>query len=416
MNERPTLRGRWLTVARVSWVVVAVLALGLDVVSVPFYYERNQDVCPGAACASDANRLTPDRMHALHELGLSAGFFAGFDTAIEVVVVLAFAAIAAVMFHHRSDDRMALFGSFTLLVFGGASFTNDLLAALVAAHPAFGFPVDLLNYVGQVCFITFFYVFPDGRFVPRWTRWLAVASALFWIPTIFFPRSPLALLNGPLFLVLVVVTMAAQVYRYRNVSSPMPRQQTKWVVLGVTAALTGFSALVALGHLVPGVHRFGPLVQMAALAAINGFFLLIPLSIGVAMVRSRLYDIDLVINRTLVYGALTISLISVYFGVVVVLQYVLRILTGETSQLVVVASTLVIAALFNPLRRRVQDLIDRLFYRRRYNAAKTLEAFGASLREETDLGELNDHLLAVVREAMQPEHVSLWLRDRGRRR
>lgn len=135
------------------------------------------------------------------------------------------------------------------------------------------------------------------------------------------------------------------------------------------------------------------------------------------MLRYRLYDIDLVINRTLVYGALTATLALVYVGVVVALQYAFRALTGEGSQLVIVASTLGIAALFNPLRLRIQGFVDRLFYRKRYDAAKTLGTFSVKLRDETDLDALSDDLVAVIRETMQPERVSLWLRQsngRGR--
>ena len=137
---------------------------------------------------------------------------------------------------------------------------------------------------------------------------------------------------------------------------------------------------------------------------------MIPLSIGVAMVRSGLYEIDVIINRTLVYGLLTTVLVALYFGGVVSLQAGLRSLTGQESTLAVVASTLAIAALFNPLRRRVQGLVDRRFYRRKYDAAKTLAAFNSRLREETDLDALSNDLVGVVRGTMQPEHVSLWLR------
>ena len=140
--------------------------------------------------------------------------------------------------------------------------------------------------------------------------------------------------------------------------------------------------------------------------------LAIPVAVGVAILRYRLYDIDRLINRTLVYGALTVILVAVYFGGVTATQAGFRALTGQEKQpqLVVVASTLVIAALFNPLRRRIQGFIDRRFYRRKYDARKTLEAFSPKLRDETDLDSLRDDLVGVVQETMQPTHVSLWLR------
>jgi hypothetical protein len=145
-------------------------------------------------------------------------------------------------------------------------------------------------------------------------------------------------------------------------------------------------------------------------------FLLVPFSISVAVLRSHLFDIDVLINRTLVYGSLTAMLIELYLSGILVLQRLFIALTGEESALAVVASTLVIAALFNPLRRHTQSFIDRRFYRNKYDAAKTLEAFSATLRDETDLDALSDDLVGVVRETMQPVHVTLWLRpDTGSR-
>jgi hypothetical protein len=151
-------------------------------------------------------------------------------------------------------------------------------------------------------------------------------------------------------------------------------------------------------------ERAGVALNVATIPAI-------PVAIGIAILRYRLYDIDLLINRTLVYGSLTATLVAIYFGGIVVLQRVFVALTGERSTLAVVASTLAIAALFNPLRRRVQGFVDRRFYRSKYDAAKTLEALSAKVRDETNLAALSDDLVGVVRETMQPAHVSLWLRS-----
>ena len=157
-------------------------------------------------------------------------------------------------------------------------------------------------------------------------------------------------------------------------------------------------------------EQVGP--KMLSMLLMDAFMLFIPLSIGIAVLRARLFDIDVVINRTLVYGSLTAMLVLVYFGGVATTEAIFRGLTGQEQQpqFAVVISTLVIAALFNPLRRRNQSFIDRRFYRRKYDARKTLEAFSARLREETDLQALNDDLVGVVKETMQPAHVSLWLR------
>src|SRR5215217_6985269 len=152
------------------------------------------------------------------------------------------------------------------------------------------------------------------------------------------------------------------------------------------------------------------------LIALSGLVIVaMPTAIGVAVLRYRLYDIDLVVSRTLVYGTLTASLVMIYLGGVVLLQYVFRVLTERESQLAVVASTLVIAALFNPLRRRIQSFIDRRFYRRKYDAARTLRVFSSKLREETNLDRLGGELVSVVKETMQPQYASLWLRPPGRR-
>ena len=201
-------------------------------------------------------------------------------------------------------------------------------------------------------------------------------------------------LTGLLF-VGIIGAGASVVVRFRR-SRGVERQQMKWFVYAVAPMLV-----------IPTEGYLPEIISSVALAAV---LIGLPTAIGIAVLRYRLYDIDLLINRTLVYGSLTALLVTVYVGRIVVLQAVFRSITGQDSQLTIVASTLAIAALFNPLHRRIQSFVDRRFYRRKYDAAKTLAAFSARLRDETDLAELNEELLTVVRETMQPAHVSLWLR------
>ena len=204
---------------------------------------------------------------------------------------------------------------------------------------------------------------------------------------------------------LLYVSIAFAVFMRLRRAMGVERQQLKWFAYAVAIYAVGTTLyVIALALDAPSWF------ELAANAILTAAGTTIPISIGIAILRYRLYDIDLLINRTLVYGSLTVTLVALYFGGIVVLQRVFVLLTGQQSTLAVVASTLVIAALFTPLRRRIQSFIDRRFYRSKYDARKTLEAFSAQLRDETDLNALGDDLVGVVRETMQPAHVSLWLR------
>jgi len=218
---------------------------------------------------------------------------------------------------------------------------------------------------------------------------------------------------APLWLAVGALSVASLVVRYRR-SHGQERQQIKWVAYAAVFLVTYTLADQVL--LQDDISFIADVVLF--LIVFEGLWV----AVAVAILRYRLYDVDVVINRTLVYGSLTVSLALVYLGSVMVLQAIIRALTGQESQLAVVASTLAIAALFNPLRRRIQEFIDRRFYRGRYDAAKTLDTFSARLRDETDLGTLSEDLLGVVRQTMQPASASLWLRptpigvDPGERR
>ena len=216
------------------------------------------------------------------------------------------------------------------------------------------------------------------------------------------PATPLCILASAISLVLRFLRSEGE-----------EREQIKWLAFAALILGLGFSSYAIPGTIWQGdAGGANPLWAKLLEDAVTLSFAGIPVAVGIAILRYRLYDIDVLINRTLVYGSLTAILIVLYFGGIVVLQGVFDILTGasEKSTLTVVVSTLVIAALFNPLRRRIQSFIDRRFYRRKYDAAKTLEAFSAKLRDETDLDALSNDLVGVVRETMQPAHVFLWLR------
>src|ERR687890_1314363 len=251
--------------------------------------------------------------------------------------------------------------------------------------------------IGLICVLTSIVLWPErgpallqlGGFGGEVEEWRSAVSD--WVLKLGVPMLLVAGLGA-------VISLLVRFHRARGDE----RQQIKWVASA--AALSLVWIFVLEQSILSGLPE--------AIAILSGLLVLtsIPIATGIAILRYRLYDIDRIINRTLVYGSLSVMLVALYFGGIVVLQRIFVLLTGQKSTLAVVASTLLIAALFTPLRRRIQLFIDRRFYRRKYDAAKTLEGFSLKLRDETDLDALNDDLVGVVRETMRPAHVSLWLR------
>jgi hypothetical protein len=404
-----TLRGRWLVLGRVAWVAVAILTAVVFVSGLPSEFARLRVPCADVASCAWVPRLTADDARELGELGLSTDFFAAYFVALEVALMAVSCAIGTAVFWRKSDDWMALLVSLMLFTLGAALTVPYPLVDLPLAWEVSG---EAVSFIGSASLVLFLYLFPDGRFVPRWTRWLALVWIVgLMVPATFFYDPFLRLFGATLTSAFAGVgfggtSLLAQAYRYRRVSDPSQRQQTKWVFFGAVTALGGSCVLLLLGMVVPR-NLFASLVGTTVLYLL---VLLIPVSIAIAVLRYHLYDIDIIINRALVYGTLTVLLAGVYAGTIVLLQEAFRALTGQQSGLAIVASTLVIAGLFTPLRRRIQSFIDRRFYRRKYDARKTLEAFSLKLRDETDLDAVSDDLVGVVRETMQPAHVSLWLR------
>jgi hypothetical protein len=347
---------------------------------------------------------------------LDLGTYAAWVVGLEVTFALAYVVVALGIFVRRTHKPVAVFVAF-MLVAWGTTFPPTMLA-LPAASAHWFWPVAAVRFTGAAAITLFFYNFPDGRFQPAWASWLATLWIGSQVPKYFAPQS---LLNpdhwSPFLLAgasagFLAVMVALQDYRYRWVSNAAQRRQTKWAVLGIASSLSIYAALLLFQAVDAAAVQPGTLGYLLFLGVQYACILLIPLSLAVAILRDRLFDIDLLINRTLVYGTLTVTLSLVYAASVIVLQQILHALTPQPQNeqpFIIVASTLGIAALFQPLRGRIQRGIDRRFFRSRYNAAITLAAFGAAMRDELDLAELTDHLLAGIEDAIEPSHVSLWL-------
>jgi hypothetical protein len=324
------------------------------------------------------------------------------------------------------------------LIFGLSHFSAeyaayDLLAPSrsLPAGEAFAWLTSWVWVFGLALIVYLDLLFPNGRLPSTRWRWFAWFTAIVLLPAaILGALSPGLILSSALInplgveglpnvsraieafmYALIVVGASSMLARLRH-AGRIERQQIEWFAYATAVAISG---VILKNTVYPAVGLTW--VWWVGLVLTTVGVVSSPVAMGIAIFRYRLYQIDLIINRTLVYGSLTAVLAAVYLGGVVLLQYAFRALSGEGSQLAVVASTLIIAALFIPLRRRIQSFIDRRFYRRKYDARKTLEAFSAQLRNQTDLEALSDDLVGVVRETMQPAHVSLWLRsDAGQQR
>src|SRR5215218_6326900 len=358
-----TLRGRWLLLARMAWVVMAITVLAIILFSIPSSFEHYCSVCTAASevCSDErtVDQATPEGVRALGDIGLSLRSYALLNVVVDKVFQLVWFALGALIFWRRSDDWMALGVSVFLVSFGPVAVDPTAAYTLISSQPAWWLPVRIVDIVGNVSPVLFFFLFPSGRFVPHWTRWLAVALIVNDVSDLLFPqlysRSPsLETVSYLVFLGGVVSLVWSQIYRYRRVSSPAQRQQTKWVVFGLTLGIAGtFPSQLPVDLSLVGGDT--PLTLLFLKVGFALSLLLIPLTIGVAVLRSHLFDIDVVINRTLVYGSLTTVLVALYLGGIVLLQRVFVVFTGQKTTLAVVASTLLIAALFNPLRRRIQS-------------------------------------------------------------
>ena len=396
---------------------VFLLGVTLSLLAVYSYaYTAWRVIVDPALISPDADLWTAVQLEqALAGLGLPGNFYALYTLAITLLFGFSFLVCGWLIFLNRSHDWFGIYLSLLLLTWASGVGVFSSIPIVPWLDNSY---ISWFMWPGIFLLL---YFFPSGHIVPHWTRWFAwvwiffcaymlVADILGRLPENF-------LIFLPVHFSIVLVGGSDQVYRYRH-AAVGERQQIKLVVFSLVLFAT-FFVFFALAINFTGLTDPGERGPVSALvfsiilsAGANLIFMGIPISIAVAMLRYRLWDIDVIIRRTLIYGVLTATLAIVFFGGVALLQQAFGTLTGtESSPVAIVISTLVIVALFNPLRKRVQDFIDRRFYRRKYDAQQILEQFAIIALNETDLDVLTTELVRFAQETMQPERVSLWLKE-----
>ena len=408
--NRTTTSKWWHLTSKVAWLGTAALLLALFVASVPLYFVYVQTVCISAACESAPT--PPPGFEALGQLGISPTFYGAYYAALDIVVALSYFTVAAAIFWHRRRDPLALLGSFTLLIWGLVSVPYSI-GAFTTYYPSWQPAHELALFVGLVCLTLFFYLFPGGYFAPSWIRWLLVVVVALLLPGYLWPQSLLdyrhthPLIGYSILLVWMGSVIGVQIYRYVRVSDTMQRQQTKWIVFGVPSALVFYLGLAQFLYLSSG-NGVDLVWQMAANTGMSLSMLLIPLSFAAAILRHRLWDIDIIIKRALVYGALTIIVVSLYVISVVALGALFQ--TGGNLFISLLATSIV-AILFQPLRESLQRAANRLVYGDRDDPYAVISYLSKRLEGTLEPGAVLPTIAETVAQALKLPYVAISLKE-----
>jgi hypothetical protein len=405
-----SLRG--LRLIQLLWLIFTLLSIFLWLAGAYANFSLPLPSCVQTFC--DPFALSLEDYQLIQALHLPEDSLLFFWHAGGMVISVFFFVTAGLIFWRRSDDVFALLISSCLIFLGSVLFT-EYDDAVYRTYESLRLPMDLVFRVGWTTLILLLFYFPNGKVVPdrREIRWLIGAFVVYFF---LFGANATRYLDtrfsfGPMLVLVLILGVGLQIYRYLQVSSPIQKQQTKWVLFGIF----GSALTMLLWSWMQVQYPSYPTTpgRIYALLWVRPLIILLitslPLTIAFSILRYRLFDIDLIIRRTLTYSILSLLLALVYFGSIFTLQRIFSAISNQQSSIVIVLSTLAIAALFNPLRRRVQDFIDLRFYRAKYDAERTLAQFAATARDEVDLEKLSGALLGTVEETMQPESSSLWL-------
>jgi signal transduction histidine kinase len=416
MRLDPQGRGRWASVARGATLAVSALTVALFIAAVPVAFDHYRGVCGASVVEACGFQLPPEGVRRLQAAGLSTTFNASFFLTLQAAYASAHLLVAGLVFWRSRGNPIAIFVALFLVTSGAGSFIGAT-EELVAAQPAWWLPVGAVKFIGDACLVLFFFLFPDGRFTPRWTLWLAPLWTLVMFFNRFAPESVLASGTWPLPLALGTLAalfgscILAQVLRYRRTSDRVQRQQTKWVVYGVSAALGSFGVIVVVTMSLPAPYMAaGAAGFYATNALVYAVMLLVPLSIGTAVLRFRLWDVDPIINRTIVYVALTASIVGVYLLVVSGLGVLLQ---ARGNLLLSLPATGIVALMVQPLREWLQRSVNRVMYGQRDEPYAVLAKLSERIERTLVPEQVLPTLTETVAQALKLPYAAVALVDGG---
>lgn len=405
------LCGGLLILARGGWIAVVTLTVGCFIAALPMLSRQLQTVCVRArACPSGG--LSPTALQTIHTLGFSVSDYAVYMLSLYSATALVWCAVGLLIFWRKSDDWMALLVALFLVMFNLSPGLGQSAPAFV--YPVWNLPLQFLSFLAVIPLGLFFLLFPTGRFVPRWTGWFAVALLALAIPRYCFPTSPFDFTTWPgglnvlASLSIIGILLFAQLYRYWRVSDLVQRQQTRWVVFGITTALVVFLAGEGFYLLFPTVSQPGSLYSFGFETVIPLVLLAIPLSIGIAVLRYRLWNLDVVINRTLVYGLLTASVIGLYVLCVGGLGTALQ---TRGNLLITMLATGLVSILFQPLRTWLQRGVNRLMYGQRDEPYVVVARLGRRLESTLAPEAVLTAIAETVAQALKLPYASITLKQ-----
>ena len=400
----------WLNLARLLQVLIICLTTGLFITSIPFNYEQRITICRIEPCPPDQVTLTGEQ--ALNRVGVSVASLVTLSITLDILVAVTFTTCAIIIFIRKPRDPFTIFATIMLVTFGLATFTGGI-RGVALAYPELNWLTKTIEMIGNTSIPAFFFVFPNGRFTPRWTAAVLIGWFLLLVPPYYFPDSPLNLPNsaifGPLFMFVHLSGIVAQIYRYLRVSGSIEKQQTKWVVYGLTLGVGGalFTKMLVLTITDPMGDGL-PIAFVFNIIAVL-WMLLLPISITIAVIRYRLWDINPIINRTLVYGAL--SFLTIAFYILMVGGFALYFRSNETNVVISFIATGVVAILFEPLRQRLQRAVNRLMYGERDDPATVLIRLSQRLDSALAPGSVLQTIVETLAQTLRLPYAAISLSD-----